>query len=224
VQWSVRKVAELLNVSEKSVHRWIADDQLPASRVNGQFRINRAELIEWATTHQVHLPPQVFQEPGPRAARLPDLAKALNAGGIFRGLPARDKDSALRSLVERLRLPDAVDRELLLQMLLAREALESTGVGEGVALPHVRNPIVLHVAQPTVTLCFLDHAVAFGALDGRPVHALFTVISPTVQAHLHLLSRLASALRDAEFKRLVQERGSPDAILTAVRRISASLV
>src|SRR5213076_3370625 len=46
-------------------------------------------------------------------------------------------------------LPAQVDRELLLGMLLAREALQSTGIGDGIAIPHVRNPIVLHVAHPS---------------------------------------------------------------------------
>ena len=68
-----------------------------------------------------------------------------------------------------MKLPDDVDREFLYQVLLAREALGSTGIGDGIAIPHVRNPIVLHLSRPTVTLCFLEQPVDFGALDGQPV-------------------------------------------------------
>ena len=75
--------------------------------------------------------------------------------------------------------------------ILAREALGSTGIGDGIAIPRVRNPIVLHLSRPIVTLCFLERPVDFGALDGQPVTTLFTLISPTVRAHLHLLSRLS---------------------------------
>jgi mannitol/fructose-specific phosphotransferase system IIA component (Ntr-type) len=89
-----------------------------------------------------------------------------------------------------------VDREFLYKVLLARESLGSTGIGDGIAIPHVRNPIVLHLSRPIVTLCFLERPVDFGALDGQPVNTLFTLISPTVRAHLHLLSRLAFTLRD----------------------------
>lgn len=62
-------------------------------------------------------------------------------------------------VVEAMRLPEAVDREQLLQVLLAREALASTAIGDGVAIPHVRNPIVLHVARPAITLCLLERPV-----------------------------------------------------------------
>ena len=141
----------------------------------------------------------------------------LESGGVFYRLAGTNKPAALRSVVEVLRLPDKVDREFLLQVLLAREALESTAVGDGIAIPHVRNPIVLHVPQPLVTLCFLETPVDFGALDGQPVHTLFTLISPTVKAHLHLLSRLAFALRNPDFKALIVRQAGRDEILAAAK-------
>ena len=89
-----------------------------------------------------------------------------------------------------------MDQDFLLRVLLAREALESTGIGDGIAIPHVRNPVVLHVSRPMITLCFLEQAVDYGALDGKPVNTVFSLISPTVRAHLRLLSRLSFALQD----------------------------
>ena len=219
---TVRNVSELLNVSEKTVYRWIGERNLPGYRLSGQYRFNRSELLEWATSNKVNISPKVFQETE-GGTPLPDLAEALRAGGVFYRLGGSDKPSVLRSVVEYLRVPEEVDREFLLEMLLAREALESTGIGEGIAIPHARTPIVLHVPKALVTLSFLEHPVDFGALDGQPVHALFTVISPTVKAHLHLLARIAFALRDAELKSLVMQQGSREAILAAIDRVSTSL-
>ena len=223
MQLTVRDVAGLLNVSEKTIYRWIEEQKLPGYRMNGQYRFNRAELLEWATANRINVSPRIFEEPESGSAPLPDLSDALGIGGIFYRLTGNDKPAVLRNIVEVLRLPDQVDREFLLQVLLAREALESTAIGDGIAIPHVRNPIVLHVPQPVVTLCFLEAPVDFGALDGRPVHALFTLISPTVKAHLHLLSRLAYALRDADFKSLIVRQANRDEILDAVKRINGSL-
>jgi hypothetical protein len=59
----------------------------------------------------------------------------------------------------------------------------------------VRNPVILHLERPMIMLCFLERPIDFGALDGEKVNTLFTLISPTVRAHLHLLSR-EFALRD----------------------------
>jgi len=123
-------------------------------------------------------------------------------------------------VVSLMRLPEEVDREYLYQMLLARETLGPTGVGDGIAIPHVRNPVVLHV-RPAVTLCFLERPVEFGSLDGIPARALFLLVSPTTRAHLHLLSRLGAALHDPDLKRLVREQGGRDEILAAFRRVEA---
>ena len=222
MQLTVRDVASLLNVSEKTVYRWIKAREIPAYRINDQYRFHRAELLEWATARRVGVSADIFHEEG--AGSAPSLADALLAGGIAYRLVATDVKSALRAVVEAMRLPDEVDREQLFQVLLAREALASTAIGDGVAIPHVRNPIVLHVARPAITLCFLEHPVDFGALDGKPVHCLFTMVSPTVRAHLVLLSRLAFALRDPAFRKVLGRQALRDEILTELRRVEAGLV
>jgi PTS system nitrogen regulatory IIA component len=124
--------------------------------------------------------------------------------------------------VARLPLPPEQNRDALLSVLEAREAMGSTGIGDGIAIPHVRNPIVLHVAQPFVTLCLLRHAVDFDALDGKPVHALFMVVSPTVPVHLRILGQLGFLLRDDELRRLLRDRAPADAIIGRVAMVEAT--
>jgi len=213
----------MLEVSEKTVYRWIEQKKLPVHRINDQYRFNRAELLEWATSRRMNVSAAVFEEPESNATPIPGLAEALRAGGIFYRLAGRDKEGVLRAVVEHLRVPEEVDREFLLRVLLAREALQSTGIGDGIAIPHVRNPIVLHVPRPMVTLCFLEKAVDFAALDGKPVHVLFTMVSPTVRAHLRLLSRLSFALHDAGFKKSVLREASRDDILRECERVERGL-
>jgi PTS system nitrogen regulatory IIA component len=223
MQLTVQDVAGLLKVSEKTVYRWINDKSLPGYRVSGQYRFNRAELLEWATSRKIQVSPEIFQEPESSSTPLPGLVDALQAGGIFYRLAGTDKESVLRSVAEHMRLPEEVDREFLLRVLLAREALASTGIGDGIAIPHVRNPIVLHVSKPMISLCFLEKPVEFDALDGKPVHALFSLISPTVRAHLHLLSRLAFGMRDNSFREAVARQASRDEILNEARRMETGL-
>jgi nitrogen PTS system EIIA component len=223
VQLVVKDVARLFNVSEKTVYRWIDQGILPAYRINDQYRFNRAELLEWATSRRMNVSPDIFAEPESSATPLPSLVDALQAGGIFYRIGGTEKESVLRAVVETLRLPEEVDREFLLRVLLARETLESTGIGDGIAIPHVRNPVVLHVTRPLITLCFLEHAVEFGALDGKPVSIVFSLISPTVRAHLRLLSRLSFALQDPRFKAVLQRQGARDEIFAETHRVEAGL-
>jgi len=223
MQLSVHDVSKLLNVSEKTIYRWVTRGILPAYRVNEQYRFNRAELLEWATSRRMNVSAVLFDEPESNAIPIPSLVEGLQVGGIFYRLSGRDKESALRAVVDHMRLPEEVDRDFLLRVLLAREGLQSTGIGDGIAIPHVRNPIVLHVPRPMITLCFLDEAVDFGALDGKPVHVLFSLISPTVRAHLRLLSRLAFALHDPGFKQAVIAQAAREEILREARRVEEGI-
>jgi nitrogen PTS system EIIA component len=223
MQLAVRDAAGILNVSEKTIYRWIKEGRLPAYRVAEQYRFNRAELLEWATARKINVSPGIFQEPEGSHTALPTLVEALQTGGIHYRISGVDKQAVLRSVVDVMRLPDSVNREFLLQVLLARESLGSTGIGDGIAIPHVRNPIVLHIATPTITLCFLEHAIDFGAIDGKPVNILFTIISPTIRAHLHLLSNLAFVLRDGTFKAVLMHQESRDEILQGIRLIETRL-
>ena len=221
---TVKDAAHLLNVSEKTIYRWIKLGVIPAYQINEQYRFNRAELLEWATSRKIQVSPEIFRETEGLESSIPPLSEALRDGGVYYRISGTNKEAVLRSVVEIMRLPDEVDRAFLYQVLLAREALGSTGIGDGIAIPHVRNPIVLHLDRPMITLCFLENAVDFGSLDQQPVNVLFTLISPTVRAHLQLLSRLGFALRNAAFKDAVRRQASRDEILATLERAEAGVV
>ena len=111
------------------------------------------------------------------------------------------------------------DRESLVRLFMAREAVGSTAVGDGIAIPHARRPIVLPVPRTLVTLSFLKQPIAYAAPDGKPVNILFSVISPTVAAHVQLLARLARTLHDPAFRRSLVKAKSCQTILREARRV-----
>lgn len=223
MQFLVKDAAALFNVSEKTIYRWIAEAGLPAMRINKQYRFNRVELLEWAASHKINVTPTAATADDQASGPLPTLCEALQAGGIHYRVGGTEKESVLSEVVSLLKLPDSMDRDFLLRILLEREALGSTAVGDGIAIPHVRNPIVLRVARPAITLCFLEQPIDFDALDSKKVGTLFTLISPTIREHLHVLSRLAFALHDPHFKEAIVRQGSRDEILDAARRVESNL-
>ena len=223
MQLSVQDVARFLNLSEKTLYRMIGRGEIPARKVHDQYRFNRTELLEWAMAH--HRPMNAeFSAGGAKAlaGRVPLLSEALAAGGIHYRMAGADKQAVLRSLVAALRLPPAADRGLLLKMLLAREAMASTSIGRGIAVPHARNPMVLQVAEPQIALCFLQTPVDFQALDGQKVFALFSIITPAVRIHLALLSRLAFALQDSSFYGAVLSQAEESEIVRALLKVESS--
>lgn len=223
MQLTVHDAADLLSVSEKTIYRWIKQGKLPAYQINDQYRFNRAELLEWATAKRINVSPEIFAEAEGNGQDSPTLFEALQSGGIFYRVGGMDKASVLAGVVEMMRLPEEVDRGYLLKVLLARESLGTTAIGDGIAIPHVRNPIVMHITRPMVTLCFLENRIDFAVLDGKPVDTLFTLISPTIRAHLGLLSKLAFALRHEKFKEALARRGSREELLSAVAEVDRQL-
>jgi PTS system nitrogen regulatory IIA component len=223
MQLSVKDAAVILSVSEKTIYRWIKQETIPCYRINEQYRFNRAELLEWATSRRIQVSPDIFAEKDESALPLPTLTEALKSGGVFYRVEGKDQSSVLRSVVDLLNLPEEVDRQFLYQVLLARETLGSTGIGDGIAIPHVRNPVVLHVSKPTVSLCFLENPIDFGAIDDLPVDTLFTLISPSVRAHLHLLSRLGIVLRDDRVRAALRSRATREELMDAFSKAEAAL-
>lgn len=216
---SVRDVARLISVSERTVYRWARQGSIPAHKLHDQYRFNRVELLEWAAAHGHQISRTVAGE-APAGAS-PGVAEALERGGIHHNIAGATRDAVLKSLSRSAGVPPGVDRDLLYQLLLGRETLASTGVGGGIALPHARDPLVLRVEGPTVLLGFLAQPVDFGAPDGEPVRALFTLFTPTIQDHLRILSRLSFALHDPELRKLVQAQAPAERILERVRTLDA---
>jgi len=209
---SLQEAAALLGSDEKRVHDWIEEDGLPAQRIRGQYRINRTELLEWATEHDITLAPHLFAR-SEDPADVPSLEAALRAGGIHFQVAGSELATVLRNITALLPLEDDVDREMLLQFLIARDELAVAPIGDGIAIPHVRTPIVLSQSGSTAALAFLIEPLEMAAPDDKAVDTLFFLICPTVHAHLAMLAKLAFCLRAPAFRDALRRRAPADEIL-----------
>ncbi len=140
-----------------------------------------------------------------------DIGQWLGSGAIALRLGADSKRQALAGLAETsgrvLRRP-AAD---ILELLLAREAEGSTGVGHGVALPHARVPGLTELRAVFVRL---DTPVDFDAVDDQPVDLMLALFAPEGDgvAHLRALARASRALRRAGLREHLRQARTTDAI------------
>lgn len=215
---TIRDAAELLRTSDEQIYEWIESGDLPAYKINDQYGINRSELLEWATARKLAVSPELFQDVNDED-QIPTVAASLRRGGVFHGVGGETREDALRNVVKVLHLNDDFEREMLLQLLLARESLGSTGVGDGIAIPHVRNPIVLSTEEPLLSLCFIQPPVDFSASDGKPIYALFLLVCPTINVHLQMLARLAYLLRFPEFRECISAMAQENEIIATATRL-----
>jgi PTS system nitrogen regulatory IIA component len=219
---TVADVAALLRTPPKQIYRWIDDGELGCNWFHDQPRFNRTELLEWATARHMPIAVEQFLDDEGDTQNFPTLVASLAAGGIHYNVGGDDRPSVLRAVVNVMQLPE-VEKETLVEVLMAREATGSTGMGDGIAIPHVRHPIVMGESPASISLCFLQRPVDFCAIDGSPVHTLFLMISTTVRGHLQTLAKLGTALRDPVFKDAVLGRASAEEILREAGRVEASL-
>jgi len=124
----------------------------------------------------------------------------LSPGCAAVGVPAKSKAEALAAAVRAL-LPGGLvrDEEKLLSEVKAREALASTGIGEGVAVPHA---LCEALGETAMSVIRLEKPIEFESVDGEPVDLVFLMAGPRgdTGVHLRLLSKLARLLHDPAFR------------------------
>ncbi|MBI5866627.1 MAG: PTS sugar transporter subunit IIA [Planctomycetes bacterium] len=220
---TAKDAARMLNLPEEQIYAWIRNGTLPSYRIKDRYRLNRVELLEWAAARDIQIAPEFFREKREANGDLV-LTNSLARGGVLPDIPGADKSSVLKEVCARLKLPEQFDRDELHSVLVAREALCSTGIGNGIAIPHPRGPIVLGLTEPHVSLAFLRTPIDYRALDKKPVSILFVIISTTVHIHLVLLSHLMFALQDAGFRGMLERRGSEELIIAKSAEIERRVV
>jgi PTS system nitrogen regulatory IIA component len=196
MQLTFRDIEKAFEVNEKTLYQWLNARAMPAVKANDQYYFNSVEVIEWALKNRIPLTPGalVLCEKVRHAEDV--FTAALERGGVHFGIPGDTSEQVLSRVIDLLPLPDHIDRAPLRDMLLSREQSGTTGVGDGIAIPHVKHPVVLAGMEPVLGLFFLEKEVDFGALDGQGVHTLFVILTSSFKGHLSLLSRLAFCLQD----------------------------
>lgn len=145
------------------------------------------------------------------------LVDILLPGAISVDLTAGSKPEVLAELCGLLekvgKLPDA---KSMVKILLERESLGSTGIGQGVAIPHGKAPTVKTQAA---ALAISKRGVDFDALDGEPVHIVFLLVAPPDAAgnHLKALAKVSRLLKDKFFRQALKDAKSPEEILKIIR-------
>lgn len=124
----------------------------------------------------------------------------LNEKAVCANLKATTKDEVIEELIDLLLKAQVIkDKKKLIKILLDREALGSTGIGQGVAIPHGKCSSVKHLVA---AFGISEHGVDFDSLDGEKVYIFFLLVAPEDSAgpHLKALARISRLLKDRYFR------------------------
>jgi PTS system nitrogen regulatory IIA component len=230
----IKDVAELLNVSETTIRRWLTDGKIPAYRMNHQYRFSRIEIENWmmkckikpelgfspfADQEITQLEENTTHRGGPQQF---SLYRAINNGGVFSEVPGATKEEIIRGTMKLIAPRLALDAEVLSELLLDREKLMPTALNHGVAVPHTRD-FLLQGRADTICVVFPQEPLEYGALDGNPVHTLFFLFSTADKKHLHLLAKLAHLSSSEEALALLQQKPDKPKLLEFIREWEANI-
>lgn len=214
VDLKIKDVAELLQVSEKTIYRWIKENKIPSMRINWQYRFNRDAINEWVLKNNISVMEPIHDDSG--SLHKADIAECLRKGGIHYKVSGSNVEEILRNAVDLINIPSGLDKETIVWHLLKREAMMTTAVGSGIAIPHPRTPLISDISCESVSMCFLDHPVDFKALDNVPVSVLFIVLSANQPRHLQILSQISYLCRKEEFIKLLASQALRDEIFNCI--------
>jgi len=144
------------------------------------------------------------------------IIELLNENLILPSLSGTTKQHVMEELVEHLAsVQQGINAGELLKTLLEREKLGSTGIGNGIAIPHGKlsglSNIILVFARSTA-------GVPFEAIDGKPIHLIFLLVAPanSTGGHLKALARLSRLLKNDSFRRTLLTAATAQDILRAI--------
>jgi PTS system nitrogen regulatory IIA component len=196
----IRDVAELLNVSETTVRRWLVDGKIPAYNIQGLgYRFSRMEIESWVLNHKYRVngnspfsdrPEQKTKTSATTGNQKFSLDRALHKGYVFNNVKGKTKEEVIRQTTQLLSQQQRIDNDMLEELLLRREMLQPTALNNGVAVPHTRD-FLLSSIQDLVAIVFPEREIDYGSLDDLPVHTMIFLFACNDKRHLHLLAKIA---------------------------------
>jgi PTS system nitrogen regulatory IIA component len=207
---TVKDVAELLNVSEKTIYRMIKDETIPCFRVGGQWRFDRREIVSWVEdTREFHYDAAKKSPTSDEEAI--SITELLMRGGIYYNVTGATRESAIMSCLERIKtaIPQ-IDIKRLFDAITDRESLCSTAIGNGIAIPHPRPFKEFTESLSSIALCRLERLIPFGAMDNEDVDTLFFIFPKSERRFLRIQAKLSRLIKDDQVMSAVKKNASAD--------------
>lgn len=221
-------VADLLNVSVVTIRRWLKDGKIPAYRINHQYRFSRIEIENWVLSCKLNaaeaevIPQEEQQEIHHSGLQQYSLYRAIYKGGVIGNITGENKEEIIRGSMKLISQNLGLDAEIIADLLMDRENLMPTAINHGFAVPHTRD-FVMEGTADAVVVVYPYEPIAYGALDGQPVHTLFFLFATSDKKHLHLLAKLAHLSSHHEAQALLKRRAPLRELLDFIKEWEENL-
>lgn len=202
----IKDICSLLDVSEKTVYRWIKQNKIPVYKINHQYRFNQTEINEWIINNNMTVSEKILEIK--TTDKDINIAELIENGGIYYHVEGDNINDVLQQSLKLINLPNEVCREQLYELLQEREDMLPTSIGKGIAFPHPKNNIITETNLESISVIFLENEIKYPSTDNIPLHTLFIILSANAKRHLEILSKLSYACQDNNFVKLLKNRAT----------------
>jgi excisionase family DNA binding protein len=213
------EVAEYLRLDVDTVKRLASQGKIPAVKLGKKWRFRTDYVESWLETEMVrgfsgNLDlTEIEEETSPVL-----IHSLIPEGCIDLSLKSKNKYDILAELVNLAEQSDFVDnRRKLIFSLLEREHLCSTGLANGLAIPHPRFRQKGVIKKPFIVFGRSDAGVDFDALDGNPTYIFFLICLRFDQLHVKIMARLSRLLKDSSFPTKLKEAKHEDEVINIIQ-------
>ena len=237
----IKDVAELLNVSETTIRRWLSEGKIPAYRLHHQYRFSRIEIENWMMScrlqknsekfflsqeEQIYPPKDLRKredQEGRKGMQQFSLFRAVHRGEVLRDLKETSKEAIIHETMEIISDDLGFDPSVISDLLIDREKLMPTALNNGIAVPHTRD-FLLKGTTDVIVVVFPKQPIDWGALDDNPVHTLFFLFASDDKRHLHLLAKLAHLSSNDEALELLLSKPNKKELLDYIKERESQAV
>jgi PTS system nitrogen regulatory IIA component len=213
---SAEDVAKLLDLPLVTIQRWDHQGKIPSKQIKHKKCFNRTEILQWAKDHDFNVR---IDKRSNETTSNQILAPAIKRGGIYYDVPGKDIIEVYENAINQLPFLEKVYLKEILDELLDREELASTGIGNGIAIPHTRERLQLGLSEIHIPVIFLKNKIEFNAIDGNPVSLLFIIFTSNTREHLTVLSRLSQTLKKNELLYILNNKTKELDLLKQINKI-----
>ncbi len=148
------------------------------------------------------------------------IADLIHRGGVYFNIEGENPSMVYQHISNLPTIPESLSPEVLYSELCRREDLLSTAVGNGIAIPHPRYPLLKESSEQRIIVTYLDRPLAMNSVDIRPVYVFFTILTSSSKDHLKVLSRLAFIFQKEEFRSILEKKPNEEELLLAIEKYS----
>ena len=216
---TLAEVAAYLRLAEKTVLRMVHKGEIPCAKVASQWRFLRSMIDDWLTAKMRVVPRNDLATMIESAPDAVPFSRLVEERHVVLDLRSGGKAEVLRQLVQPLVQTHYIDEDKpYIEKLLQREGLVSTGVGKGVAIPHLRNPQDNQGGGPVLVVGICRQGTDFHALDGERTHLFFLICTDSEVVHLRVLAKVNRLAGQKDTIRRLMSAESREQVLAALIR------